>query len=123
MKAKDELKPKLHKLYMFTGSGTLDLSGIWQTVGIVNVGEENEKWEVTRKFTTRNNSPLDKTEILPTVILKNYAKEVFLNTRPAPADELLRKAGNLLSQGKYGLHNCEPVRKLCIEIESRLQEK
>lgn len=68
---------KLFQFYTFPDcGGTLDLSGIWETIGIHNMDSKNCTWEIIRRYTRSNDSPIDKLERLPDFIISNYGHRV-----------------------------------------------
>jgi hypothetical protein len=75
----DKMHIKLLRYYTFPHvEGTLDLSGIWETVGVRGLCSDSPVWKVVRRFTYRDNAPLDRVEELPEFIFQHYAFEVSM---------------------------------------------
>lgn len=68
---------KIFRLYTFPSvKGTIDLSGIWETVGVKKFGTTAEKWEMIRRFSTSEDAPVGAAEQLPKFIIDEYANHV-----------------------------------------------
>lgn len=68
---------KLLQFYSFPDvKGTLDLSGIWETVGVKNFGMSNESWEMVRRFSSSIDSPVGDKEELPVFVFVKYCHKI-----------------------------------------------
>lgn len=68
---------KLLALYTFgTTQGTIDLSGIWETVAVRGMDSYSPEWELRRVLSIAIESPVGETMKLPARLLHMFAKKI-----------------------------------------------